>query len=209
MSFENKLNKIKNDWPIWKIGRNEVDFPKSLLEVKPAINQLYIRGIWRDDIFDNCAAIVGSRRMTRYGRQVCESVVVKLVSTKKVIVSGFMYGIDTQAHQKTLEFGGITMAVLGGGLNWIYPEENIDLYLQILNSGGLILSEFEPEYKPSLWTFPQRNRIVAGLADEVFVVEAGFKSGSLITANLAYKMGKKVWAVPGMIDSPTSQGQIN
>jgi DNA processing protein len=117
-----------------------------------------------------------------------------------------MYGIDTQAHQKTLEFGGTTVAVLGGGLNCVYPEENIDLYLQILNSGGLILSEFEPEYKPSLWTFPQRNRIVAGLADEVFVVEAGFKSGSLITANLAYKMGKKVWAVPGMIDSPTSQG---
>jgi DNA processing protein len=130
-----------------------------------------------------------------------------LVKEKITIISGFMYGVDTEAHQKCLEYGGKTVAVLGGGLNIIYPPENERLYEKILENGGLIISEYEPDFKPQLWTFPQRNRIVAGLSSlGVLVIEAGEKSGALITANLARQQGKKVFAVPGPITSSVSAG---
>jgi DNA processing protein len=118
-----------------------------------------------------------------------------------------MYGIDSEAHQRCLEYGGTTVAVLGSGLNVIYPPENHKLYQQILESSGAIISEYDPETKPQLWTFPQRNRIVAGLASlGVLIIEAGERSGSLITARLAREQGKKVFAVPGPITSSVSAG---
>jgi len=155
-------------------------------------------------------AIVGSRRMTHYGQEVVERFVSAFVAEGVTTISGFMYGVDTEVHQKTVDYGGKTVAVFGCGLDVIYPPENEKLYGEILESSGLVVSEYEPDAKPHLWKFPQRNKIVAGLASlGVLVVEAGEKSGALITAELARRMKKKVYAVPGPIFSSVSVGCNN
>lgn len=169
--------------------------------------RLFYRGNWDEKVFENVLAIVGSRRMTRYGKEVVEKFVPELVARNITIISGFMYGVDAEAHKKCIEYGGKTIAVLGGGLNYLFPAENDELYTKILDSGGLVISEYEPEFCPTLWTFPQRNRIVAALANKgVLVVEAGLKSGSLITAKLGKKYGRKIFAVPGSIFNSVSAG---
>jgi DNA processing protein len=165
------------------------------------------RGNWDEKIFKKSIAIVGSRRMTRYGKDAVDRFVSEIVANGITTISGFMYGVDTEVHQKTVDYGGLTIAVLGCGLDVVYPPENEKLYIQILETDGLIISEYEPSAKPHLWKFPQRNKIVAGLSTlGVLVIEAGEKSGSLITAGLAEKMGKNVFAVPGPINSSTSTG---
>jgi len=152
-------------------------------------------------------AIVGSRRMIRYGAEVVDKFVSAFVSEGVTTISGFMYGVDTEVHQKTVDYGGRTIAVFGCGLNVIYPPENKKLYDEIIKNGGSIVSEYEDDAKPHLWKFPQRNKIVASLSSlGVLVVEAGDKSGSLITVELARKMKKKVYAVPGPITSRVSVG---
>jgi DNA processing protein len=167
----------------------------------------YYRGNWDEKIFKKSIAIVGSRRMTRYGKEVVDKFVSEIVASGITTISGFMYGVDTEVHQKTVDYEGRTVAVFGCGLDVVYPPENEKLYIQILENNGLIISEYEPSAKPHLWKFPQRNKIVAGLSTlGVLVVEAGENSGSLLTARLALKMGKKVHAVPGPINSPTSFG---
>ncbi len=170
-------------------------------------NNFYYRGNWSGKVFKKSIAIVGSRRMTRYGRDVVDKFVSGFVVNGITTISGFMYGVDTEVHQKTVDYGGVTIAVFGCGLDVIYPPENEKLYTQILENRGLVISEYEPKAKPHLWKFPQRNKIIASLASlGVLVVEAGDKSGSLITAELARKMGKKVYAVPGPINSAVSLG---
>jgi len=145
--------------------------------------------------------------MSQYGKWVIEKFVPELVANKFAIISGFMYGVDTTAHRETLECGGVTIAVLGGGLNIFTPPENEKMYWEILEKGGLIISEYDNDFQPTLWSFPQRNRIVSGLAKNgVLVIEAGMKSGSLITARLATEQGKKLFAVPGPINSSVSAG---
>lgn len=169
--------------------------------------RLYYRGRWDGAIFKKSIAVVGSRRMTRYGREVVDKFVSAFVAEGVTTISGFMYGVDTEVHQKTVDYGGKTVAVFGCGLEVIYPPENEKLYKEILEASGLVISEYEPNAKPHLWKFPQRNKIVAGLATlGVLVVEAGEKSGALITAELARRMKKKVYAVPGPITSPVSIG---
>jgi DNA processing protein len=145
--------------------------------------------------------------MTRYGREVVDKFVSDFVLNGTTTISGFMYGVDTEVHQKTVDYGGHTIAVFGCGLDVIYPAENEKLYKEIIKTGGSIVSEYEDNAKPHLWKFPQRNKIVAGLASlGVLVIEAGENSGSLVTAKIAKKMGKKVWAVPGPINSSVSVG---
>ena len=196
-----------NEWPIKKIYFEDKYYPAILKEIKNAPKILYYRGKLDQKLFEKTLAIVGSRRLTRYGKMATEKLVAGLVNQKITIISGFMYGTDSEAHQKCLEYGGRTIAVLGNGLNVLYPPENEKLYTEILDKGGLIFSEYEPDLQPQLWTFPQRNRIVAGLATlGVLVIEAGEKSGSLITARLARQQGKKVFAVPGPITSSVSVG---
>lgn len=143
--------------------------------------------------------------MTEYGRRAIEKIVPQLVFEKKTIVSGFMYGVDQYAHEQTIANGGKTITVLGWGIN--YPLEGMDKKLaeNIIDAGGLLLSEWE-EQQPTLWTFPVRNRIVAALCEEVIVVEAAQKSGSLITARIASELKRQLWAVPGPITSRTSAG---
>lgn len=196
-----------SDWKIKTIDSTNVAFPKKLKKINKPVKKLFYRGKWEVGLFDKSLAIVGSRRNTRYGEYVVNNFVPNIVSEKITTISGFMYGIDSLVHTQTIECGGKTVAVLGSGLDILYPTRNDQLYSQILNSGGLVISEYEPTGKPALWTFPQRNRIVVGLASlGVLVVEAGLESGSLVTANIAINEKKKVFCVPGPINSNVSAG---
>ncbi len=177
----------------------------SLLDLPNPPKELFFLGTWDPTIFKNCVAIVGSRRMTEYGRRVIEKIVPQLTFEKKTVISGFMYGVDQYAHDVTIQNGGKTIAVLGWGINRKLDGVDKKLADAIISSGGLIISEWNDQ-AATLWTFPVRNRIVAALSAEVIVIEAGVKSGSLITATIARKLKRKLWAVPGPITSIQSKG---
>lgn len=197
--------KILDKWPVKTIDKR--DFPEQLKKINNCPEKLNYRGNWNNKIFEKSLAIVGSRRMSQYGKWVVEKFVPELIANKFTIISGFMYGVDSCAHRETLECGGITVAVLGGGLDIFTPPENEKMYWEILEKGGLIISEYDNDFLPTLWSFPQRNRIVSGLSNNgVLVVEANMKSGSLITARLAIEQGKKLFVIPGPINSSVSTG---
>ena len=197
-----------NEWKKWPIKIIEQkDFPKQLKEIRSSPEKLYYRGEWSEAIFEKIVAVVGSRQITRYGKEIIEKIMPEIIFRKTTVISGFMYGVDSEAHWKCLEYGGKTIAVLGSGLNEFYPKENNKLYLKILETGGVVISEYEPDFKATVWSFPQRNRIVSGLATVgVLIVEGGIKSGSLITAKLGLEQKKKILSIPGPINSKTSQG---
>lgn len=178
---------------------------KMLLDLSTPPKHLYFSGRWNPDIFTNCVAVVGSRKMTDYGTRVIEKVITHLISQGQTVVSGFMYGVDQYAHRVCVDMGGKTIAVLGWGINTKLTGEDLRLAEKIISSGGLMLSEWESQ-KPSHWTFPVRNRIVAALSKEIIIAEAAASSGSLITARLALKLKRELWAVPGPITSRTSAG---
>lgn len=183
------------------------DWPIETYEDMRTGKKLYYRGRWEERIWEKTVTIVGSRRATRYGQEVVRKFVPELVANGVTIISGFMYGIDVLSHQETVECGGITVAIVGGGINQIANRYNEKLYGEILGGGGIVLSEYEPEFKPTVWTFPQRDKLMAALATiGVVVVEGGMNSGSLITAKYAQKYGKRLMAVPGPIGSAVSMG---
>jgi len=181
-------------------------YPKLLKKIKDAPKQLYYKGKWDDKIFENCLAVVGSRQMTTYGKRVVDQIVAEVAGAGITIVSGFMYGVDATAHKAALRVGGRTIAVMPCGIERIHPEYQQDLYVEILNNNGLVVSEYEGEMQPANWSYPKRNRIVAGLSKAALIIEAGEKSGSLITANFAKKFNRKIFAVPGPITSENSKG---
>ncbi len=199
-----------NEWKQWPIKRVELGsdtYPTKLNSIKQKPKQLYYRGDWSALLFNKTISIVGSRRMTTYGKIVLEKLLPDLVAQGLTIISGFMYGIDSEAHKQCVALGGKTIAVLGGGLDYLLPSENDNLYTRILETGGLVISEYEPNFKPTLWSFPQRNRIVSGLSTQgVLIIEARLNSGSLVTARIADTQGKKVFAVPGPVTSSQSAG---
>lgn len=185
---------------------NSSAYPDLLSRTKRPPKKLYYKGEWDTAIFQRCLAVVGSRQMTSYGRRVTEQLVSEIALAGVTIVSGFMYGIDAQAHQAALLAGGKTIAVMPCGIDLIHPAYQKSLYEAIMAKGGLILSELAGCFPPARWTYPERNRIIAGLAQATLVVEAGVKSGSLITAGFARKFGRKLFAVPGTLTSSVSQG---
>jgi len=197
-----------NEWKKWPIKIvNKNDFPDILKKISDCPEKLFYRGEWNDEIFKKTLSIVGSRKMSRYGREVIGKFMPELIGQKITIISGFMYGVDSEAHKNCLDLGGKTIAVLGSGLDELYPTENDKLYTEILEKGGLVISEYEPNFKATLWSFPQRNRIVSALSTiGVLIVEAGLKSGSLITAKLALKQNKNIFAIPGQIGFKTAEG---
>jgi len=196
-----------SDFEINKVVLGDKNYPRLLAKINNPPKQIYYRGEMSLTLFKKSLAVVGSRRVSRYGLEVIEKFIPMLVAEGVTIISGFMYGVDSAVHKKTAEMGGKTVAVLGNGLNICYPSENEKLYVEILEKGGVVMSEYKPDQKAQLWMYSARNRIVAGLASlGVLIVEAAEKSGSLITAELAKKQGKKVFAVPGPIFSPVSQG---
>lgn len=168
-------------------------------------HEVYWKGEWNDKLFDKCAAVVGSRRMTQYGQRVVEKLVPILVHDGWTIVSGFMYGVDQAAHRVCLECGGRTIAVLGWGINWKMEDTDLKLAKEIVSNGGLMISEWKDQ-PGTLWTFPARNRIVAAISQRIYVVEAASRSGALITAEMGRELGREIWAVPGPITSSVSVG---
>ncbi|MGN7470245.1 DNA-processing protein DprA [Brevibacillus sp. SAFN-007a] len=183
------------------------DYPDLLRHIPDQPLTLFCRG---DRKLLNAPAIgvVGSRKPTPYGRASCAYLVKELAQAGLAIVSGLAYGIDGEAHQAALSAGGKTIAVLGCGLNHVYPPRHRGLYEKI-ESFGLLLSEYPPDTPPIPGLFPERNRIISGLSLGVVVVEAAEKSGSLITADCALEQGRDVFAIPGPIFSAMSAGPHN
>jgi DNA processing protein len=177
-------------------------YPSALREISDPPPVLYVRGEL-SPADDWAIAVVGTRRATIYGRQVTERIVGDVARAGVTVVSGLARGIDTYAHRAALAAGGRTIAVLGSGLDRIYPDENRALAEQIVQNGAL-LSEFPLGTPPDAMNFPRRNRIVSGLARATLVVEADLKSGATNTANHAAEQGRDVFAVPGSILSPFS-----
>ena len=179
-------------------------YPTALRRLPQPPPLLYVQGR-RDLLGRPGIAVVGTRRYSTYGRDAAVSLVVGLVRAGYVIVSGLARGIDSIAHRTALDVGGDTIGVLGTGIDVPYPSEHADLFALIAERGCLV-SEFPPGTPPRKYHFPQRNRIIAGLARGVLVVEAPEKSGAMITAEYALDEGKEVFAVPGPIHNPTSRG---
>lgn len=153
-------------------------------------------------------SIIGTRKNSEYGEFLTRKIISELAGFNVTIVSGLAKGIDTLAHGQALENDLATIAVLGSGLNNIYPSENSKLARKIVEKNGLLLSEYEPDSGPLQYHFPQRNRIISGLCLATLVIEAPEKSGSLITAKLALEQGKEVFVVPGDIDRENSLGNL-
>ncbi len=213
------MERFLNGFAIQEISSESSDFPKALLGLPRMPGVLYYRGNVKI-LNEKCFAIVGTRRPTDYGKSVASSFSNSLAEAKLVIVSGLALGIDSLAHQCAIDkncspphqnevwCGGKTIAVLGSGLDeqCFYPAENLKLAKKILEKGGCLISEYAPGTKGALYTFPQRNRIIAGLSLGVLVVEAKIKSGTLITAGYAKQYKKPVFAIPNSIYTQTSKG---
>jgi DNA processing protein len=181
------------------------DYPAYLKETASPPPLLYVRGqILKDD--DWAVAVVGTRRLTAYGRQVTRELVRGLVRSRVTVVSGLARGIDSVAHKQALDSGGRTLAVMGCGTDVIYPAENRALAERIVAGQGALVSDYPLGTQPEAKNFPARNRIISGLALGVIVVEAGERSGALITARFALEQDREVFAIPGNINSPASKG---
>lgn len=203
-----QLQKLRRELEEKKIGivlRNDSLYPALLKEVAGAPSLLFVQGKLKKH-FSLPLAVVGTRRITSYGKMVTRKMTKELVERGCEIISGFMYGVDVAAHQAALDYGGYTVAVLGYGLDLCRPENQLMLKEKILESGGALISEYLPSHEPDEWTFPQRNRIVAGMSKGVVVTEAAAKSGSKITAGFAADFSRDVFAVPGSITSQFSDG---
>lgn len=195
-----KLRRLK----VQILTLEDTEYPLRLRNIADPPPILYVKGelVPEDDL---SVAIVGTRRPSAYGRQAAEKFAEGLARSGVTVASGLARGIDTFAHRATLDGGGRTLAVLGSGLDIIYPSENRNLAMEIAGHGAII-SEFPLGTKPDAMNFPRRNRIISGLSAATIVVEAGETSGALITAEFALEQGREVFAVPGNIFSPASRG---
>lgn len=193
------------DFPIENLAKS--DFPKPLHEIPQPPKQLNYRGVLPDREI-RLLSVVGSRKYTNYGKQVIDHLIGGLRGYNIGIVSGLALGIDSLAHEAALANGLYTLAIPGGGLsdNVIYPRSHLRLAHKILEEGGCLMSEYEPNFKATTWSFPERNRLVAGISSATLVIEAGEKSGSHITARLAADYNRELLVVPGSIFSQNSRG---
>ncbi len=188
----------------WILAKGEGEYPHLLAEIYNPPVLLF--GIGDKRVLNGPnVAIVGSRRATRYGQEAAQKIARGLVQSGVTVVSGMAMGIDTFAHRGAIEAGGNTIAVLGSGIDVPYPLRNRGLMQEIVKSGAVI-TEFLPGTHPESRNFPQRNRIISGISLGIVVVEAGLRSGSLITASLALEQGREVMAVPGSVRSNVSRG---
>ena len=181
-------------------------YPALLREIPDPPVTLYVRGGWRACLEAPCVGVVGSRRCSTYGQNVAAALARDLASRGVTVVSGLARGIDAAAHRGALEAGGRTAAVLGTGLDEVYPRDHRRLAEEILERGGALVTQFPLGTPPVAENFPYRNRVISGLSLGVVVVEASENSGSLITARLALEQGREVYAVPGNITSRNSFG---
>lgn len=187
------------------ITKDDPNYPKQLHQLHDPPEKLYVRGTLPHE---NMISIVGPRKNSIYGRQLCKDITKKIVQHGATIVSGLAFGIDSIAHQATLEHNGATIAVLGSGIDddSISPRQHLSLAHKILNSGGAIISEYKPGTHATKYSFPARNRIIAALSSSTIVIEAAKKSGALITAEHAMDLGKDVYAIPQNIYAKNAFG---
>ena len=185
-------------------GKN---IPKNLLEIPQPPKKLYLAGKLPEENIV-CLAVVGSRKATTYGKDVVKKLISGLKGYPIAIVSGLAVGIDALSHEAALDAGLFAVAFPGSGISEevFFPPTSLKLAERIINSGGCIISEFEPDLKAAFYTFPMRNRLVAGLPKAALIIEAQEKSGTLITARMALDYNKEVLAVPGPISSDFSKG---
>ena len=198
--FFNKINMI---------SPQEAEFTQGLRDIALMPKTLYFYGKMPQNVSKKppVVAIVGSRHNTRYGEEVAYKLAYELGKRGVIVVSGLAYGIDSIGHRGCLDAGGITVAVLGTPIDYIYPKSHVPLAREIIEKNGAIISEYAPGEKViTKYSFLERNRIISGLSDIVVVVEAAERSGSLNTATHALEQGKEVFAVPGNITNPYSQG---
>lgn len=211
-NFAQVKSQVDLDRVMEKIAANDIrvmtwqdaDYPRRLKEIDQSPPVLYIKGTINVED-DWAVAVVGTRRVTPYGRQVADEVGRFLAQNGVTVVSGLARGVDAIAHQAALQAGGRTIAVLGSGVDVIYPPEHRKLGAEIVKQGALV-SDFPVGTQPDGVNFPPRNRIISGLSLATVVVEAGEKSGALITAEFAVEQGRDVFAVPGSILAAQSQG---
>ena len=192
-------------FPVHKLAEEE--FPALLMEIPQPPKELYLRGTLTSDV-DVRLAVVGSRAVTSYGQEACRALIAGLRGAPITIVSGLALGVDAIAHETALAAGLGIIAVPGSGLSdeVLYPRANLRLAHKILAAGGALLSEFPADLNAAPWTFPQRNRIMAGLSRAVLIIEAEEKSGTLITARMAVDYNRDVLVVPGSINARNSRG---
>jgi DNA processing protein len=189
-----------------RLPRSHALFPERLRAIFDPPPALYLRGAGEPELLARRAvAVVGARACSPYGAQVARMLGRELAGAGLVVVSGLARGIDGEAHRGVLDADGLTVAVLGCGIDRDYPASNAQLSRRI-EEGGLVVSEYEPGVEPAPWRFPARNRIIAGLSDAVVVIEARERSGALITADFALEEGREVFAVPGEITAALSAG---
>jgi len=212
-----RFSQFKSNFSIYqyidKLKQNNIQFitlkdqlyPKLLAEIPDAPFVIYVRGNLNWNVTASIG-VVGTRKMTGYGQEVTRKLVAGLADAGLTIVSGMAYGVDTVAHETAIENGGKTIAVLGCGVDMIYPASNTKLYWKIVEEYGAVLSEFPPGMMTTKGLFPSRNRIISGLSLGVVVTEGAKDSGALITARYAAEQGREVFAVPGPITSPLSKG---
>lgn len=192
---------------VQNLAEDDNNYPLVFGDLRNPPKEIFVRGNLDSLNLDKCIAIVGTRKITSYGEKVLDSFIPELVQSGICVVSGFMYGVDTYVHRLVVENKGKTIAVLGNGINHIYPPENDKLYKKIIQNGGVLISEYEPDEKPKPWMYAKRNRLIAALGTMgTIVVEADIKSGSLITANRAIELERPLYAVPGQITSKVSRG---
>jgi DNA processing protein len=188
------------------LRRSDQRFPSRLRAIFDPPKSLYVRGEGETELLGRRAvAVVGARSCSPYGAQVARMLARELAAAGLVVVSGLARGIDGEAHRGVLDAGGLTVGVLGCGIDRDYPASNAQLSRRI-EENGLVVSEYEAGVEPAPWRFPARNRIIAGLSEAVVVVEARERSGALITADFALEEGREVFAVPGEITSGLSAG---
>lgn len=191
------------------ISLNSNAFPELLANIPDPPEKLYVLGNLDTLLSRPRLAVVGSRKVSPYGRQTTHALVQELASRGIVIISGLALGVDSIAHQATLDAGGPTIAVLPSHVTEIYPRSHTQLARRILEKGGALISEYPEGVPPQQFNFIARNRLVSGLSDGVLITEAAAKSGTLHTANFALEQGRTVMAVPGNVNSPMSAGTNN
>lgn len=213
VSFRNKFNPDSYFIRLQRLGvgaicLEEDNYPKLLKEIADAPFVIYAKSVGSINNFceTKSVAVVGTRKMTDYGKSVTERFTKELVANNFVIVSGLARGVDRIAHETTINNGGKTIAVFGTGFDSVYPPEHKTLAERIVESGGILISEFPPGARVARSNFVIRDRIISGLSLGVVVTEASERSGTMITARFAAEQGREVFAVPGPITSDTSKG---
>lgn len=201
-----KIIETLNNYAIKALTIESVGYPEQLKSTSEPPMVLYVIGDY--EIFNSkkCFAVVGTRRATYYGREVCSRFCETLIDAGLILVSGLAFGIDTCVAETAVSKSAQTIAVLAGGLDSIYPSQNQDLSRRILSNGGALVSEYPPGIKPTKFSFLERNRIISGLSLGVLVVEAGEHSGAEATANDCIEEGRELFVIPGNITSASSAG---